>query len=1033
MPRRTDRSTTVATPGQPRFTRRFELDQSLLAPGSATAITIGGGTSFDILSALDQGSPLPPRELNFGQFSVEAEGAVHLNGRNIPVAFDYGGSNWMRLSVVDSAARVRELLENQGLPLTEEGGTRYLVLNAGYRLGASASGLHPVGLLGSADFAFGANRRKLAAVVHRFPEDKPAGEVFADCFHSFRLPVQVNDAEDLKPGTMLTYELDGAASLRLGAQFGYDFTFLRQARLLGLTGDIGLRIEAGLRATLGLSVSDRFQVTLDRPATDGVVRLRLQRAAGRGWNFGLDLAAVVQGRPDILPDRVDDLIRAAFSVHGMQVLRDLQTVMGRWLGPGIDLSRTVAGLDPASARSLLAQVTGIDPMGAFDQARQSLVTALTLWNELPERVSGPVWSLLPDLPAVRTALGLLGSETESDQIGELRRFFESPGYAATPIGRLLDALSGGRPLTLLDRLAEVRQVAGTVSRILDGGEIARLQRFVNERLDLERLRAAASESDLRGLDAWLVNRLSTLWRGQPNIDGLCEVQQALGALLAQRQSIYEQGRNALARRYDFAFAYAYQRSDERTALLDASFDLDRPPARELFGRLLRDGDVDAILTTEAAGVTLHEGVLTHHIARSARIAVSLPSFDFQSETINKSFARVTAREEGGRVLLYDFEATEETRVRNRFRSQLAAAGSVLVPVGSSVRIYEEPSGSWSYQYRLAREKMGRQELERQLAPLTKLYFPEHFTSLRLSDWLDDIDRRVGIHDVLLSLEVSVGPKALGAWLRPRGRDELRSAKAAVSRALQRALKRLLPFYYLEDLARLHRDQSCAGMLVYASIPPSVNIRLRNGKLTIDADDRKPYWDSIDPDKRQAMANNPLTLSGLREALDEIRLRLEAAGRDAKFFQSGEETEFLKAAEPRNPNGALASLLRLESVIVDGASKALEDLSKFQETADRKPTAAIDRLARFGAEVTKTFHERIESRFGRGPLRALGSMLFVEASHVLDPKLSNAPPNALLSLTILKQNRTFQVADYLAGQEPEAGEIALAERLLHASA
>ena len=75
---------------------------------------------------------------------------------------------------------------------------------------------------------------------------------------SFCLPRHVGMRPEgglnLAPGSWLIAEVEGNAALQLGAQLGYHFSFVHETRMGELTGDIGLKIDAGLRATFGFEV-----------------------------------------------------------------------------------------------------------------------------------------------------------------------------------------------------------------------------------------------------------------------------------------------------------------------------------------------------------------------------------------------------------------------------------------------------------------------------------------------------------------------------------------------------------------------------------------------------------------------------------------------------------------------------------------------------------------------------------------------------------------------------------------------------------
>jgi hypothetical protein len=350
--------------------------------------------------------------------------------------------------------------------------------------------------------------------------------------------------------------------------------------------------------------------------------------------------------------------------------------------------------------------------------------------------------------------------------------------------------------------------------------------------------------------------------------------------------------------------------------------------------------------------------------------------------------------------------------------------------------------TWSYQYLQAKENMQRAELEHQIRPYILNYLPDHFSSggtSSLDTWMTDLDRAVedAVHngtnefgDTLLSLEVSVPARTLAAWFGPRTKEEVQIDAMEISRRLQRKLKELISFYYFQDLDNVRQDFAAAALLVYASIPASTSISLKNGKLTINTD-KDVYWNWPMPEERRAMMSNPLTRDQLTRHLVQAHDRLLAAGRDqdASFFREAETGDFLSIAGKSEGEKNLKSLLFCEAEIVNGAAEALRHIADFLRNSGNKPQEAIKHLAEFGAEVTTTFNNRVRSIYGGHAIRPLGSMIFLEASCALDPALRNATPNAMLSLTVLKEQRTFKLEAFLKNQRPAREDIALEQRLV----
>jgi hypothetical protein len=72
----------------------------------------------------------------------------------------------------------------------------------------------------------------------------------------------VRTASDLDPGTWLVVEVDGAIAVNLATTFGYDFSWVRETELGELKGDIGLKLQLGLAASVGFTARSRVAVVV---------------------------------------------------------------------------------------------------------------------------------------------------------------------------------------------------------------------------------------------------------------------------------------------------------------------------------------------------------------------------------------------------------------------------------------------------------------------------------------------------------------------------------------------------------------------------------------------------------------------------------------------------------------------------------------------------------------------------------------------------------------------------------------------------
>ena len=179
-----------------------------------------------------------------------------------------------------------------------------------------------------------------------------------------------------------------------------------------------------------------------------------------------------------------------------------------------------------------------------------------------------------------------------------------------------------------------------------------------------------------------------------------------------------------------------------------------------------------------------------------------------------------------------------------------------------------------------------------------------------------------------------------------------------------------------------------------------------------------------------MANNADTAARLGASLAQVRLRLQEAGRDgdARFFDAREAQDFISLAI-ENDNPRFKSLLFFEAAVIGKAAEALADLADLAAVMAKKPSEAIARLAEFGADITAAFNHQLNAIYAdRAVLRALGQVVFLEASQALNPTLA-ARPRAMITMTALAKNHHFDLNQFLEGELPGAYQIAAEQRLV----
>src|SRR5262249_17751727 len=157
-------------------------------------------------------------------------------------------------------------------------------------------------------------------------------------------------------------------------------------------------------------------------------------------------------------------------------------------------------------------------------------------------------------------------------------------------------------------------------------------------------------ADFDQLDGWLVKRLGDFFAKDLHFEDLKQVQAAINLVLSKAQDIYSKAQKALNNRYNFEFAAAYTKNTTSTALLDVNFDLQKTPAAAMSRQVVDNSNLDDLLVLAADGVTLNLATLSHEIQRSTSIQLNMPHFSFDSTHVNDSLAKVTAEDDGDRVL-----------------------------------------------------------------------------------------------------------------------------------------------------------------------------------------------------------------------------------------------------------------------------------------------------------------------------------------------------------------------------------------------
>jgi len=1020
-----DVSLELVSPGSPQWTNALISHTDILPRGE---IVLGNITAL----ARDGG------KVQFGDES--GRGKVEFSG-GADSAFGIG-------VYVDAADAIKAIAPSpelvEGLKLADRDATRYVLLRAEYDLKGSARGAVALGAGAVATFGGTSEGRGLFAVLHRFHDSEKAQQVFEDTFRSWSLPFQVTEANDLAPGTWLVAEVSGSIAFIAGLHAGYDFSWIREIPGGALRGDIGLRVQLGANATVGFEASGNFALVLGRETDAQSVRLRLFKMAKNGWNFALEARAGFESKlpPFFDPKKkAEDLVSAIFGLNENQIFEVFKETRA-FVNSTTSLQDKLAGVIMDLGGNGIENPTGLsqEAIGKiYEEGRQKLIAYVQTFETLVENGGHELTSMLLSLDhfEINGLQVILKTIAETDGEAHLRDVFtgvlSEAGFERTPIGRFLEAGIG--PLIgVLNNIELAQKAKGLAScalTLMEGATLQQLLDFVREKVHVDRVLEVVNQTDFDKLDNLLKNRVAE-FLGKQNVlmDDLANIQNAMRSVLAHVDEFYDVALNSAKKEQEFSFAGTYARNTMKTALLDISFDLSKPGVSALLSKAV-DGDFGGLLLNAEDGVTLHTAEFTHNLRRNISSDLTMPFGAITFASMTNSTAKLQVAEDGGRVLVYSLNATDEAAERKSLfgarsgrDSALTVAASMPSSPTQEVHVWKDSPFRYFYRMERAVAKMRATQLRQEIQPLLDRYMPSVFTNASsLSEWVTNLDKLLDgkdpnsgseyIGDTLFTLDLAAPPAYLKAWTKsPMHRKDKLYCK--LSRALQAKLKELVSFYFFSDPARYKDIASAAAPIVYACLPVSTSIQLNRGggvqKFNTDSD---VYWDYRDVGRIRAMARDPHTVQALSRRMESIATLLKSIPGFAdtvKMYAPSEINDTIETAlKPRFAGSSLpeqlVSLLTLESSLVRNAAKTGVEMARFRESAQTKPGKALEHLAKFGGDLANAFQHAFGSHpHMNGASRPLATLLFMEAARVFDDALDGSGVAARVRTTVIQSDK-----------------------------
>jgi hypothetical protein len=1028
----------------------FKKNISLLNQNGSLGFAVAGQLQPDVAAALASNTqPFPARDIELAEVNLKASNEdkpIEFARGNDKIGFTASGGVFAGFGVYRTgAALLKKLGENcddfslEAIEFKgEEPGSLLSVLRWGYAAEGKANGAMALGAIGKAALSMSGNKEGLFAVIRRLPGDTAAREVVQKTADSWMLPRQVASIDQIEKGSWIIAEVMGGIAVQLGAQLGYDFNWVREAKLGGLSGDIGLRLQMGINAAVGFSASGRCAIVISRDSDEKSLRLRLFKLKSRELDLSLNASLDIKAVDSFLPDKIDDFISAVFDVHGQQILKDLQAIE-KWTDPDKRLSDLLANAGIEGAEKLIACLAGVSPdelQQKFDEVHGKAVEFVEKWHELPHAVSSTLLKLIEekvDLTGVRKIAEDLSAIDNASLSKILDTQLDRIDFFHTPAGRFLESVADNGVLSLfVKNISEIQEIGKKAAAILDGSTmedvLMKFQKYVETELNLEKIYKGINEADFAGLDSLLKRKLAD-FLGQESIvfNDVDKVRRTIGLLLNKRQDYYEKALEALHRKYNLALNAAYQSSTTQTALFDGTFDFSHDPASvsNFFQQALQ-GKLDNLLSNQPAQVRIACGKISHGLKRQAQIDVSLPFMDAKHRHLNESVASVEAAPNNG-GLLFRMNASD-TDAGNQRKSvlSLAAGFSKSNPGRSGVRIHQD-SLELNYTLLFARRDMQLKHVKAYIEPAAQAYFQNKIPDLQkflqlLDQQAEEVipngPNRLG--NGLVSLQVSLSGAASAnvgqAWLSLPD-DRKAGVYLDMSNAIQASLKKNVhdsifsnPDAYKESIYR------SLSILAYCAIVP------RAAQITGKTD--LPFWNFEKAAERKLMLKKNQTVENMQELLRAAQNILKDDS-DAQFFRPEEAALILGRIDVSHP--LFYGLLYTESQIIKHAFEAGLIIAQIH----RLPLSeAVKAIADVGSILTGAFNSEISSLLGPG-IEAVGTKVFLDASRVIDPARAEkiAETNAMLSLEFLKPTGKFDAAVLLAAGRVNSELLAFADRVV----
>jgi len=1017
-----------------------------LQPSSKPSFTATGDPAA--IMALVNNGALPANDVTLGQVGAQLSTGkdLQLPGVKGDISFKGSGSVFSNIAAYTNGNKLAaELLKDAdaqslGVDFGADAASRLLVLRWGFDASASATGKMALSPYSTIDFGASASADGLFAFIQRVPEPPHARDAFESLLESWCTPMQVaNQSKPLPPNTWIITEVSGELKANVGATAGYDFNWVKTLKLNDLDGDIGLRISLGLQASLTASLAGKYYMVLNREGANSGTRLRLFRSTTKGWGFALHAGAdVALSTGSLLPDNLEDFIKAIFGIHDAQLIKFLK-------------ASSVADITDALGGKFLADLR-LD--GDVSKAFTDVQAFLAKWDNLPHEVTTVLWKYaakIPELAAIRDAAKTISQLSDDSIRTFLDGLLHDAGFPDNPVVQWLEAMSSQALFQLYEsnQLATLREDVKKVTEVLDGSDVEdllqKLKTKVAGTLDFPLLEQAVTAGSLAGVAKWVAEQLSKFLGvdfSQVNAS-IAKIDAVIKAVKGKADSIYAATRKALNNTYGFSLDYAYNASTLNSALIDVEFS-DATIAR--LGAAIH-GDFTDILTVQIPGITLRRGTLTHGIERHSHAEVHLPWWTGTADDLVKGSATANFVDaEGGRVQFYEASAssthvdTVKTNLRRYANLSIGISGAT-----TGVRQYNVKAVDFGYNFMTLNKAMTRSQFKYEFGPVSDTYFkgifgdgnpdPRHAT---FDEWVVSWDKFTDQAPGLPAGDGVIGNTWANLQLRSRANEGVDWVSAllngtgqpdyfAMSKALQKSIRHWLFECYSsnpDQFKNMPGNNIISAFLIYFALPGLNDFRFDGVSELTPVRGKEIVWDVLDMELLKAVVPTfgEESLQAMLNSIADLLAGIPELKNNAKFYRIPARTVFGFILKDPVRTDPFPRLLQWEKTLIDGAKSAFEDLRK---AGSQNLHNALPALSAALVDLVTTFNSNLGTVKidGSSLMRYFGPMVFQSAIEAMFPRAATLNTDALLEVAVLNTTSLPETND-----PPAEGTVLLKQRI-----